>query len=438
MSEGKRRKNIFVLGYNRNHSGDIRAIPDADKFEFHPLLYAHELVYLKRYSIDEKLDKARTILKDFSDPVDGLICHWDFPAISLAAILCEEFDLKGPSLEAVTKCSHKYWSRLEQAKAAPDNVPDFSLIDPFADDPLESLSLDFPFWMKPIKGYSSALGFQIKDENEFRDAIEEVREKIRRIGDPFNDILKRLDLPEEVGKATGNHMLAEQLMQGVEFAPEGSVSNGHFAVHGVVDMVRGENRKSFQRYEYPSQVPRKIQQRGIEVAEKVLKQMEFDNGCFNMEFFWNKKTDELLIIEINPRVSQSHCYQFEKVDGASNHEIAIHVALGDTPEFEPGAGPFNHAAKFMLRLYRQGDARVTRIPSDKELKKLRERFPDAEVLLLVEEDQKLSELLDQDAYSYVLAEVYVAGDTAQEMRDKYQQAVDMLPFEFEDLDDEDR
>lgn len=436
MSEDQKRKNIFVLGYNRNHSGDIRAIPDVGKFEFYPLLYAHELVYLKEYSIDEKLEKARKTLKEFSGPIDGLICHWDFPAISLAAILCEEFNLKGPSLEAVTKCSHKYWSRLEQAKAVPDNVPDFGLIDPFAEDPLKSLPLDFPFWMKPVKGYSSALGFNIRNKDEFRKAIEKVRKKIRRIGDPFNEILKRLDLPEEVAEATGNHMLAEQLMHGVEFAPEGSVSNGHFSVHGVIDMVRGENRKSFQRYEYPSQVPIKIQQRGIKVAEKVLKQMEFDNGCFNMEFFWDEKTDDLLIIEINPRVSQSHCYQFEQVDGASNHEVAIHVALGDKPKFEPGGGPFNHAAKFLLRLYRQSDARVTRIPTKKEIKAVQDRFPDVEVLLLVEEQQKLSELLDQDAYSYVLAELYVAGKTAKEMRDKHKKVVELLPFEFEDLEEE--
>lgn len=436
MTRDTRRKNIFVFGYDENHSNDIRYIPDVDRFEFHPLLHSRELVYQKQYSLDETLDKARKILNDFSGPIDGLVCHWDFPATPLAAILCKEFNLKSPSLEAVTKCAHKYWSRLEQAKVAPDCVPDFDLIDPFAEDPLDSLSLKFPFWMKPVTGYSSSLGFQINNEPEFRKAIDVVREKIRRIGGPFNEILERLDLPEEVAKATGNHMLAEQLMQGAEFAPEGSVINGEFAVHGVIDMVRGPNRKSFQRYEYPSQVPQKIQQRGIDVAEKVLKQIGFDNGCFNIEFFWNKETDELFIIEVNPRISQSHCYQFEKVDGMSNHEIAIHAALGDKSEFEPAGGPFNHAAKFLLRIYREDGARVKRIPTEKEIKAVQNRFPDVEVLLSVKQGQNLASLLDQDAYSYVLAEVYVAGSNAQEMRDKYHEVVNLLPFEFEELSPE--
>lgn len=431
MDVNERKRNIFVLGYDERHAEDLQQIPDSGSFQFFSLLHSDELVHQEKYNLDGLIDKARKILAGFDRPVDGIVCHWDFPATSIAAILCAELGLPSPSLEAVLKCSHKYWSRLEQAKVTPENTPAFCAIDPFADDPMAALTLEFPFWLKPIKGYSSSLGFRINDAAEFQRAIAIIRTKIKRIGSPFNTVLNYVELPPEVAEVTGNHLIAEQLMHGTEFAPEGSVQHGHFNAHGVIDMVRGKNQKSFLRYEYPSQVPRRIQQRGIEVAQKVLNQVGFDNGCFNMEFFWDQATDKLMIIEINPRISQSHSYQFEKVDGMSNHEIAVHVAMGDEPHFSHGGGAYKHAAKFLLREYRQGDARVIRVPGAKDLEKLARLQPDTDVVIKVREGQRLSTLLDQDAYSYVLAEVHVAANTPHDMIASYHQAAAMLPFEFE-------
>src|SRR6056297_2878154 len=49
--------------------------------------------------------------------------------------------------EAVGRCEHKYWSRLEQRGVVPEYVPRFQAIDPFADEPLKGLELDYPFWL---------------------------------------------------------------------------------------------------------------------------------------------------------------------------------------------------------------------------------------------------------------------------------------------------
>jgi len=432
-----RQKNIFVIGYDESHGEDVKRIPDVDRFCFYPLLYSDEVVYQKSYDVEKKLEDARKVLNDFDGPVDGIICHWDFPATSLYAMLCEEFELPGPSLEAILKCAHKYWSRLAQREVVPENTPAFCAINPFAEDPMADLTVDFPFWIKPITGYGSALGFRINNEKEFRHALEIVRQKIHRIGDPFNDILHKVKLPEELKAVGGNYVIAEEFMSGREIAPEGAVHNGVCHVHGVIDMVRAKNHKSFLRYEYPSQVaPKAVQEKAGEVAEKVLNHIGFDHGCFNMEFFWDEDCDKLCIIEINPRISQSHSYQFEMVDGMSNHEVAIHVALGDKPQFEHGAGPYGHAAKFLLRHYSQEDAIAKRVPTQKDIERLKSKQPDTDVSVQVKRGQRLSTLLDQDAYSYLLAEVMVAANTQHEMLEKYREAVDMLPFELEPLAEE--
>ncbi|MCX4187878.1 ATP-grasp domain-containing protein [Methylophaga sp. OBS4] len=430
MTARRDKRNIFVLGYDEAHSTDLLQIRDAERFLFHPLLHSSEVIHQDNYFIDEKLGKARDILNSFEGSIDAIICHWDFPATSMAAILCEEYGLKSPSLEAVLKCSHKFWSRLEQQKVVPENTPAFCAVDPFDDQAEDKLSLEYPFWLKPIKGYGSMLGFRINDAHDFKRALAIVRDKIRRIGDPFNTILDRIDLPAAVVGVNGNYLIAEQFIHGIEIAPEGSVQNGNFTIHGVIDMVRDKNHKSFLRYEYPSQSPPKIQQRAINIAEKVLGQIGFDNGCFNMEFFWDRETDDLWIVEINPRISQSHSYQFEKVNGMSNHEVAIHVALGDKAHLRHGDGPYKHAAKFLLRHYTQQDALVERAPSRADMEQLKALQPDTDVEIRVKQGQRLSTLCDQDPYSYMLAEIEVAAQTTHEMLEKYHQAVALLPFEF--------
>lgn len=430
MTSASRKKNIFVLGYDEGHDSHLRHLPDADRFNFHPLLHSKELIYQDNFQIDLKLENARRLLRNFKEPMDGIICHWDFPVNPMAAILASEFGLRYASLESILKCSHKYWSRVEQKKAAPEATPGFCAVDPFAKDPVSLVNLEYPFWLKPVKGYNSLLGFRIDDQQEFERAISIARAKINRIGDEFNNILARVKLPPEIAGIDGNYLIAEELVKGLEFAPEGYVQNGICRIHGMFDMVQAENGKSFHRYEYPSKAPKEVQQRASDVAKRVMNQVGFNDGCFNIEFFWDQESDRLSIIEINPRMSQSHSYQFEKVDGMSNHEVAVHVALGDEPLFEHGAGPFEHAAKFLLRRYDLNDGIATRVPAEEDLERLYREQPDTRVALNIRQGERLSRLVDQDAYSYVLADLLIAAHSVPEMEKKYRRAAELLPFEF--------
>ncbi|HKK19593.1 MAG TPA: ATP-grasp domain-containing protein, partial [Opitutales bacterium] len=321
MNESGNRANVFILGFDEKHAREIVAVCDPERYSFRPLLMTDELIDREAPDIDGLLDKARKELDAFDGKIDAIVCHWDFPAVSLHSILCGEYGVKAPSLEAVLKCSHKYWSRLEQQRAVPESTPDFAAFDPHDDDALEKIEVDFPFWIKPIKGFSSILGFLIEDADDFHEAMKKSREEIGKLGDPFDQILKHVDLPEALQDINSDYMIAEKYLTGEEFAPEGYVQGGVCHAHAMVDMVFAENGKSFERYEYPSLVPKKTQQRACNIAGRVMEQIGFDNGCFNMEFFWNREEDHLWIIEINPRISQSHSNIFKKVDGISNHEV---------------------------------------------------------------------------------------------------------------------
>lgn len=424
------RKNVFILGHDAQHEQDVNDISHPERVQTHALLSSDELVNQDNYDIEGLLNKARKQLDEFSGSIDAIVCHWDFPATFLQSILCKEYGLLAPSLPALMKCAHKYWSRMEQQKVVPEHTPAFNAADPFDDNALEKMDLDFPFWIKPIKGYGSMLGFHIGNTEDFHNAMAEARKTINNLGNPFDDIMHRLELPPELAHITGNFMIAEQYITGKEFAPEGYVQHGKCHVHGQIDMVISHNGRSFERYEYPSTVPKSVQQRAVAITCKLMKHIDFDNGCFNIEFFWNQDADALWIVEINPRISQSHSYLFEEVDGLSNHEVAIGVALGKSPEFEKGKGPYTRAAKFLHRRYDRENLVCTGIPSQQDIAELQKRQPDTLVFPRIQEGMQLAEMKEQDPYSYVIADILIAANSQEELEQRYREASELLPFDF--------
>lgn len=424
-----RKKNVFVMGLDDFHRRELATIPDAERYNFHTLLERHELVHVENYPIHDMLAKAAHVLESFDGAVDALIGHWDFPVTTMVPILCKQFGLRSPSLESVVKCDHKYWGRLEQAKVIPEHTPAFARFDPFDDRAFDKIELELPFWVKPVKSFGSQLGFKIDSPADFDSAIVEIREHIAKIGDPFNILLRHVDMPPEVSGVGGKFCIAEQFVSGCELAPEGYAFEGDIHVHGVIDMIR--ERKSFSRYQYPSSLPEAVRKRAIDATTRFIEHIGFDNGCFNAEYFWNERTDRLWLIEVNPRISQSHANLFEKVDGTSNHDVAVSVALGQRPHFARRQGGYRVAAKCLLRTFE--DAIVTRVPSAEDVARVSREIPGAWVFPAVGEGQRLSELSDQDAYSFLLAEILVGARDRNELLDRYHRAVEILNFQLAPL-----
>lgn len=425
------KRNIFVIGLDDFHLELMRQIRHAEDYAFHPLLsYEEAINKTEQFSFDRLLDMAESRLKAFPGPIDAVIEHWDFPASTILPIIARRFGLRSPSLEAILKCEHKYWSRLEQQKVLPEYTPRFEAVDPFDGDALGKLEIPFPFWLKPIKSFSSYLGFRIDNEEDFRHAIEKTQKGIRRVGEPFNEVLKHADLPPEVAAVDGNHCIAEEIVSGLQCGVEGFTCNGTPMAHGIIDCVKDARRWSFTRYEYPSVWPEHVQQRMVDASKRLMSHLEYDNGAWGVEFFWHEDTDELALIEINPRISQSHSDQFIKVEGASNHEVLVDVALDREPDFCHDSGKYKSAAKFLLRKYT--DTEVTRVPSADEIAQVEKSFQDTTIKLLVKEGMPLSELPNQDSYSYEIANIYLGAQSQEELVHKYRQVSGALHFEFAD------
>ncbi len=422
-------KNIFVIGLDPYNLRKLKGIRHAERYRFHSLLEYEEVVKPLDYPYESMLKKAEEQLRRFSGTIDAIISYWDFPADTMQPILCDKFDLPGPSLENILKCGHKYWARLEQQKIIPEHIPAFCAFDPFADDPLTQIDLVFPFWVKPIKSFGSYLGFYIDSEQSFYRNLTTIRNGIPRIGNAFNLALKYAELPAEVEGIGGNHCIAEAIINGRrQNGPEGYVYKGKVHVNGITDTVKDAAGKSFTCYEYPSTWPQYMQDKSLELTERLLSRVGLNNAAFNLEFIWDESNDDLKLIEVNPRISQSLSDMFEKVHGASNHEVAVELALGLRPDYPRPEGKFKCAAKFMWRHYE--DALVARVPSLEEIEQVQQEFPGTEVYIEAREGERLSALRDQDSYSYEIAIILLGADNHQQLLQRYARCREILGFEF--------
>lgn len=423
-----RTENIFVLGLDERNLELLHDLPHLAGYRFRPLLSREELVQGGEVSLQELLDNAEAQLAAFDGPVDAIVGYWDFPVSPMVPILCERHGLASAPLEAVVKCEHKYWSRLEQQRAC-DACPGFALVDLSAPSPPPEL--DFPMWLKPLKSYSSELAFKVSDREEFADAAARIHEGVARIGKAFDFLLSLLDLPPEVADAGDqDYCLAEEEITGNQVTVEGYCLGGEPHINGVLDSLLYEGTSSFLRYQYPSSVPQEIADRLTDIAERVVRQMGLDNSTFNIEYFWDPERDRINIVEVNPRLSQSHAPLFEYVDGLPNHHCLISLALGRDPELPFREGPYDIAAKWFLRRF--SDGYVRRAPDSTEVERAEREVPGTIVDVVAEEGGRLADLPSQNSYSYELAALYIGAGDEAELEEKYRRCLELLPFEFDE------
>jgi hypothetical protein len=405
----------------------LEDLPDADHYEFHRLLTVEEMQHGEDIPLQELLDKAIRQLEAFDGPIDAIVGYWDFPVSSMVPILNRRFGLRSASLEAVLKCEHKYWSRLEQSKVI-DEYPRFTLVN--LDDDADRPDIDYPFWLKPVKSFSSDLAFRVDDEKTFDRALQEIREGIDRVATPFELILDHADLPPEVADVGGHACLAEEAVGGQQVTIEGYSLDGHVETYGAIDSLCYPGSSSFLRFQYPSRLPSAVIDRMNRIARTVIGHVGLDASTFNIEFFWDADTDAIHVLEVNPRHSQSHAHLFADVDGVPNHQAMVDLALGRRPRLRRGEGQYAVAAKWFLRTF--ADGVVTRRPTDEEVAAVEAEIPGTIVDLVAHEGDRLSQMWHQDSYSYKLANLYIGAADEGELVAKYERSIAALPFTIDE------
>jgi len=425
-------KNVFVVGLNEFNHNMLRHLRGAGDYTYHGLLDPSDVYDTEIFPIPDMLRRAEEQLRAFDGSIDAIAGYMDFPVSTMLPILCERFGTHSVSLEALLKCEHKYWSRVCQREVIPEHIPDFVAFDPFDDDALQKIGLGFPFFVKPIKSSGSRLGFHIEKPEDFAEAIDRLRAEIGLIAEPFDYILDQIDMPSEVRDISGHYCIAEQIIGGRQCTVEGYSYNGEVNCFGIIDSIRYSQVISFLRYQYPSRLPARVQRKMKQISERIMKHVGYDNSSFNIEYFWDETQDKIWLLEINTRISQSHSDLFEKVDGVSNQQVTIDLALGQKPDMPSREGQFPLAGKFFHRVF-HGDAQVTRVPTREEIEAIQRDFPGTWVLPQVTEGMYLSELAEQDSYSYAIVYIYMGAKNQSTLVRNYDRVIRRLNFEFADI-----
>ena len=421
-------QNFFVLGLDEPGYAELATLPDADQYSFHGILSLEDL-QSGVISFTDLLAQAQEQLDAFDGPIDAIVGYWDFPVSMMVPILCDRYGLPSKPLASVVRCEHKYWSRIEQQKVI-DEYPGFDLID--VHDPSAKLPvhMTYPAWLKPIKSFSSEGAHRVDNESELQEALAEERDAPERIGGAFDDVLEMLDLPAEIADIPGGAYMVEEAAQGQQYTLEGYSWGDEVEIIGLVDSFNYDNAPSFLKYQYPSTLPEPVQQYIHNVSRRIISAVGLTNSTFNIEYFWDASAERLRLLEINSRHSQSHAQMFHWVDGQPNHAVMLDLALGREPQMPRRHGKHAIAAKWMLRHFQDGVVRSA--PTADEVKAIEQRYDNVDIEVAVEEGARLSDADTEDSYSFTLAEIFIAGETEQQLREIYDACCDALTIEIDD------
>jgi len=355
-----------------------------------------------------------TVARFRRERIDGVFSNNEYFGALIAAVVAEKLGLPGNDPRAVLAAQHKFYARQAFARADPEASPRFAAF-PYSIARRDDFPFDFPCFVKPVKATFSVLARRV-------DGFEELRrhlafwplEKylIKRLVKPFNDLLPwYTDYTIDA-----HHMIAEELLPGRQVNLDGYLHEGRLTVLGVIDENLFPGTYAFRNFEYPSQVPPPEQVRMKALAGRVLQELGYRHGFFNIELAWDQATGALRVIEVNPRMaSQLACF-YEWVDGVQPYLALFDLAVGREPRLGGVAPRYRHAASFALRKF---DGKPLAVhPTEAQVARVRRDYPEARLMLYMKRGASLArEMKWLGSYRYAV--VNMGAGSADELHQRF-------------------
>jgi biotin carboxylase len=225
-----------------------------------------------------------------------------------------------------------------------------------------------------------------------------------------------------------HHMIAEEILDGVQVNIDGYVHAGRVTILGIIDEIMYPGTQAFMRFEYPSRLPGPVLERMNELSARLMAAVGFDFGFFNIELIYNPKTGAIKIVEINPRLASQLANLYRRVDGFDPYEQLIAMSVGEAPNYERGRGEFGAAASFIFRRF-DGQP-VRNVPSHDQIRSVRETFPDARLMLYLKRGAALArEMKWLGSYRYAV--LNLGGTTPSDLHQRFHLIRQQLAFDVD-------
>ena len=314
----------------------------------------------------------------YAGKIDGVVSNNEQFGSLCASLLAERLTLPGVAAKCILTCQHKYLARQKIAAAIPEAVPQFAIF-PYPLIPTDPLPLPMPFFVKPVKATFSVLARAIDNRgalNQLLDFAPWETFLIKRLVRPFNQAMQQLR-PDVAANA--HYMIAESMLSGVQLNVDGYVRDGQMTLFGLVDEIMYPGTHAFLRFAYPSRWQSQLQQRVEQMTEKILAELNYRHGCFNIEFFYDADTDSLKLTEVNPRMSTQTADFYRLVNGVDAYAINFALATRQPlPPIARSVPKFGVAASFVFRKF--DGMTCDHAPTPAQRAWLAQTYPDARLM----------------------------------------------------------
>jgi hypothetical protein len=395
---------LIFIGSNRLTFEELH---DMYAFHYYPHSFnesPQEIVIKTLYDLEKK--KIRP---------DAVIGVNDDTSI-LASLAASELGLIGPSPRSLLLAQHKgLFTPL--ARAANPAMPKTFILK--SDETLPE-GLPFPGFMKMVKSNVSSFAFMINSRQELKEKSELVWQSQHPIHRWFQSFF-------DSQKQTSEHLIPldaliyQRFIDEEQYTVDGFIQQGEVTLLGITRSVYTPDRKSFLRFDFPATFPEGVTAKLHKIITKLMSLTGYDNSGFNIEFFLTKRGD-IYIIELNTRISNQFVPLMKERYTRTNVEYILDVALGIKPTITLKKTA-RFATSFPLRT--RTDQLVTFVPDRAYFADLERRLGVLSIRPLVASGTRLSSY-PNDAYSYRYAFIDIAGDSMEEINEKYKAVMNHL------------
>jgi len=205
---------------------------------------------LMTFNVRRYVDK---LVKKYRGRIDAVISNNEHFGALIAAAVAQRLGLPGTDPAVIIAAQHKYYARCLQQKIVPEATPRFSVF-PYKVQSAAETGLPFPFYVKPVKATFSVLARRVDNFAQLQahlrfNALETLI--LHKLVTPFNDLMERYT-PFTID---AHHLIAEEIITGVQVNVDGFMHNGKITILGIVDEVMYPGTQAFLRFEYPSRLP---------------------------------------------------------------------------------------------------------------------------------------------------------------------------------------